>query len=240
MPLAPVGAAAQQPGAGQTPPPAVVVEPIEVRPVSDPAEFNARVEAIGSVDVRARVPGFIETVVFEAGQMVEAGELLFEIEPDQYEAAVASAEAQLARADAAREEAARALARTRELFEEETVAEATLDQARADFEIAEAEVELAQAALRSAELDLSYTRIFAPTDGRIGRALFTKGNLVGPDSGHDTVSKRRIGTGARVDNGWAVTEGLSGGERVVVQGVQRLSEGMRVQPSQGQPVRSGS
>jgi membrane fusion protein (multidrug efflux system) len=55
----------------------------------------------------------------------------------------------------------------------------------------------------------------------------------------NTVSQRRIDTGARVDNGWAVTIGLSGGEQVVVQGIQRLVEGMTVQPSQGQPVGDG-
>jgi membrane fusion protein, multidrug efflux system len=87
-------AVAQQPGAGQTPPPAVVVKRIEVQEVSDPSEFNARVEAIESVEIRARVQGFLQTVAFEAGQTVEAVDLLFEIEPDQYEAAVASARAQ--------------------------------------------------------------------------------------------------------------------------------------------------
>jgi membrane fusion protein (multidrug efflux system) len=104
-------AVAQQPGAGQTPPPAVVVERIEVQEVSDPAEFNARVEAIESVDIRARVQGFLRSVAFEAGQTVQAGDLLFEIEPDQYEAAVASARAQVSRAEAAREDAERTLAR---------------------------------------------------------------------------------------------------------------------------------
>jgi multidrug efflux pump subunit AcrA (membrane-fusion protein) len=171
-------AVAQQPGTGQTPPPAVVVERIEVQEVSDPTEFNARVEAIESVDIRARVRGFLQTVAFEAGEAVQAGDLLFEIEPDQYEAAVASARAQVARAEAAREDAERTLARQQELVERQAAAQAALDEARAAFEIAAAEVEIAQAALRTAELDLSYTRITAPITGQIGRALFTQGNLV--------------------------------------------------------------
>ena len=104
------GAALAQPGTGQAPPPAVVIERIGVREVSDPSEFTARVEAIEAVDIRARVQGFLQTVAFEAGQAVSAGDLLFEIEPDQYEAAVASAQAQLSRAEAAREAAERTLA----------------------------------------------------------------------------------------------------------------------------------
>jgi membrane fusion protein (multidrug efflux system) len=176
-------AVAQQPGAGQTPPPAVVVERIEVQEVSDPAEFNARVEAIESVDIRARVQGFLRSVAFEAGQTVQAGDLLFEIEPDQYEAAVASARARVSRAEAAREDAERTLARQQELVERQAAAQAALDEARAAFDIAAAEVEIAQAPLRTAELDLSYTRITAPIRGQIGRALFTQGNLIGPEAG---------------------------------------------------------
>jgi multidrug efflux pump subunit AcrA (membrane-fusion protein) len=104
-------------GAAVAQQPAVVVERIEVQEVSDPSEFNARVEAIESVDIRARVQGFLQTVAFEAGQTVEAGDPLFEIESDQYQAAVASARAQVSRAEAAREDAARTLARQQELVE---------------------------------------------------------------------------------------------------------------------------
>jgi hypothetical protein len=68
-------AVAQQPGTGETPPPAVVVERIEVQEVSDPSEFNARVEAIESVDIRARVQGFLQTVAFEAGETVQPATL---------------------------------------------------------------------------------------------------------------------------------------------------------------------
>lgn len=351
--------------AQQAPPPAVVVERIAVQPVSDPDEFTARVEAIESVQVRARVPGVLDRVAFEAGQMVAAGDLLFEMEPDQYEAAAAAARAQLSRAEAARQDARRTLERMTTLLDRQTVAQAEFDQAQAAFDMASADVEAARAALRSAELDLSYTRITAPIDGRIGRALHTRGNLVGADSGalarivqldpvrvvfsvpegmvttlrqqraedgrvdpqalrltlrlpndtdygqtgrieyvanevdaqtgtiavrlvfpnperllvpnqfvtliaqqeqaprlpvvpqsavlqdregrfvyvlneDHTVSRRRIETGARVGQGWAVTAGLDGGEPVIVQGVQRLSEGARVQPTEGQPVGGGS
>ena len=346
------------------PPPAVVVEKVEVQQVSDPARFTARVEAIETVDIRARVTGFLHAVTFKDGQPVKAGDTLFEIEPDQLDALVASARAQVARAEATRGSAERTLARNRDLFARKTVSQATLDDAQAAFDVAAADVQVAEAALNTAELNRSYASIAAPISGSIGRATFTVGNLVAPDSGslarivsldpirvafamsegllvtvrqqeargstidpnalkfslrlangteydepgriefvddevdpqtgtvtaravfpnphhilipgqfvtlsvqekatpnlpvipqtavlqdregrfvyllgkNNIVSQRRIDTGPRVGNGWAVTEGLTGGEQVVVQGVQRLAEGMTVQPSEGQPVGGG-
>lgn len=342
------------------PPPAVVVEQIELQPVSDTAAFNARVEAIESVDLRARVGGFLQSVGFEAGQFVEPGTLLFEIEPDQYEAGLASARAQLSGANARRTAAERNLARIEELVQRDVGAQATLDQSRSEFESAAADVLAAEAAVTGAELNLSYTRIEAPIAGVIGRATLSVGNLVGPDAGilarivqldpvrvvfsipegllvnlrqeanggditaidlrlrlrlpngteyeqdgtpeyiasevdpqtgtiavrivfpnpdrllvpgqfvtlyagdsdppqmpivpqtavlqdrdgryvyllgdDNSVAQRRITTGVRVGSGWAVTEGLEGGETVVVQGIQRLAEGMSVQPSQAEPT----
>src|SRR5690606_15425434 len=114
-----VPAAAQQP-AGEAPAPAVVVETVERRAVAEPEELIARVEAIEAVDVRARVEGFLRTVSFAAGEAIEEGQLLFEIETEGYQAALASARAQLARAEATREEARRTLARTSELAQRGT------------------------------------------------------------------------------------------------------------------------
>ncbi len=362
--LAASGASAQAPKGGQMPPPAVAIERVQVRDASNPAEFIGRVEAIEAVDIRARVQGFLRSINFRAGEAVKVGDLLFEIEPAQYEASVASAEAQRARAEASRNEAESRLKRTRELLRRDAAAQATLDEAQAAFDIAAADVKVAEAALRNAELNLSYTRIAAPIAGQIGRAALTQGNLVGPESnalarivqldpvrvvfsvtegqvvslrqqetdggkfdiealtlglrlpnGADyphqgrieyaesevnprtgtvavrlvfpnpdhllipnqsvtaiirdkrvsqlpvipqsavlqdrqgrfvyvlgdgnKVAQRRIETGARVANGWAVTEGLKGGEAIVVQGIQRLADGMVVQPSQGQPAGAG-
>jgi membrane fusion protein (multidrug efflux system) len=357
--LAPHGAQAQQ--AVKAPPPAVIVAPIKVEPVSNPAEFTGRVEAIQAVDIRARIQGFLQSVGFKDGQAVKAGDILFEIEPDQYQAAVASAQAQVASAEAKRDADQRTLERTRQLVSQKTASQAALDQAQAAYDIDNASVEIADAALRTAKLNLSYTRITAPIDGEIGRPALTVGNLVGPDSGSlarivsldpirvafsisegllvtlrqkesndgaldpnaldltlrlangttydkpgkidyvdnaidpqtgtaavrvifanpnhilipgqfvsvevrekdvpslpvvpqtavlqdrqcryvftlgsdDTVSQKRIETGARVGNGWAVTKGLSGGDVVVVQGIQRLRDGIKVQPSKEQPA----
>ena len=116
---------AQTPGT-DPPLPAVVVESIKVREVSDPTSFTARVEAIEAVDIRARVQGFLRALAFSDGQVVREGDLLFEIEPDQYEAEVASAQAQVARAEATRVATERTLARNQELRQSQTVAEATL------------------------------------------------------------------------------------------------------------------
>ncbi len=357
---------AQQAGARQgLPPPAVVIEQIKVQEVSSPAQFTARVEAIEAVDIRARVTGFLHSVDFKDGQTVKVGDTLFEIEPDQLDALVTSARAQVARAEATRGSAERTLTRNRDLFARRTVSQAALDEVQAAFDVAAADVQVAEAALHTAELNLAYARVTAPISGTIGRATFTTGNLVGPDSGslarivsldtvrvafavtegllvtirqqeadgsnidpnklklslrlangtdydapgrlefveneidpqtgtvaaravfpnprhillpgqfvtlyvqrkdapslpvvpqtavlqdsegrfvyllgkNNVVSQRRIDTGARVGNGWAVNTGLNGGEQVVVQGIQRLAEGMTVQPSEGQPVGGGT
>lgn len=170
-------------GGEQAPPPAVIVTEVEAERINEPFEFVGRVEAIEAVDLRARVRGFVQERLFEEGEDVEAGQLLFIIEPDEYEAQLASARAELSRAQANLQEAERELARNRTLFERGVVAQATLDTAIASAEAARAEVQAAEAAVRSAELDLEYTRITAPIDGRIGRALVSVGSLVGPDTG---------------------------------------------------------
>lgn len=173
------------PGAGPpgAAPPAVTVAEVEAKQINEPSEFVGRVEAIEAVDLRARVSGFVQERLFEEGEDVKVGQLLFVIEPDEYEAQLASAQAQLAMTQANLQEAERELARNRTLFERGVVAQATLDTAIANAEAARAEMEAAEAAVRSAELDLDYTRITAPIAGRIGRALVSVGSLVGPDAG---------------------------------------------------------
>lgn len=173
---------AQAPPADQ-PLPAVIVEPVVVEPISDLMQFIARVEAIESVELRARVQGFLETIAFQAGQQVSAGELLFEIEADRYEAAVASARAGVSQAEASQRQASRNLERMQSLTERQSVSRAALDEAQANAEIAEANLAAARAQLQAAELDLSYTRITAPIDGEISRSYFSSGDLVGPESG---------------------------------------------------------
>lgn len=339
--------------AAQQPPPAVVTHQIEVMPIDAPESFTASVEAIESVQIQARIQGFIEEVLFAPGAIVQTGDELFRIEPNQYEAEVTSAEATLAQAEAQLVRAESEANRQQELVNRNATAQVNLEQARADFQVAEANVQAAQAGVELAQINQGYTTITSPITGKIGQALITKGNFVGPSAGSlaeivqldpirvvfsipeqelldlqqsdmaeggaenvnfslalsngtpypqtgtleyidnqvdpatgsvairivyenpealllpgqfvtmmiaekdltelpvvpqtavlqdregryvfvvgpdNTVTQTRISTGARVDTGWAVTEGLSGGETVVVEGVQRLQNGMTVAP----------
>lgn len=339
--------------------PAVVVERIQVEEINKPEDFTARVEAIDSVDIRARVEGFLRAIDFQPGQQVQAHDLLFEIEPDQFQAQLASAQAELARTQATLTSAQQAFQRTKELFSSRTISQAAMDTATENFDIARANVTAAQAAVDLAQLNVSYTNIKAPISGVISKSNFSVGSLINASSGplarivsldplrvafslaegtlitfrqqqvhgvtppklslslrlangttfkgagrleyvdsevnpqtgtataraifdnpdhilvpgqfvtlivreqdaprlpvvpqtavlrdregpyvyllgaDNTVALRRIELGARVPTGWAVTKGLSGGEDVVVQGVQRLREGIRVQPTEEPPT----
>ncbi len=346
----------------EPPPPAVVTHQIQLAPIEAAESFTGTVEAIESVQVQARIQGFIEEVSFDAGQIVSSGDQLFLIEPNQYQAQVASAQASLAQAEAQRARAESEANRQQELVDRNAAAQVNLEQARADFQVAEANVQAAQAGVELAQINLGYTTITSPIAGKIGQAIITKGNFVGPSAGSlaqivqldpirvvfsiseqllldmqqggvaengdeavnfnlvlangteypqagtleyianqvdsatgsvavrivydnpdalllpgqfvtmviaekdpkvlpvvpqtavlqdregryvfqvgddDTVAQRRISTGPRVENGWAVTEGLEGGEVIVVQGVQRLQNGMKVNASAAQPAATG-
>ena len=343
----------------QQPAPAVVVERIQVEEIAKPEDFTARVEAIDSVDIRARVEGFLQSIDFQPGQQVKANDLLFTIEPNQFQAQLASAQAELARAQATLTTASQSLQRTKELFGTRTISQAAMDKATEDFDIASANVTAAKATVSLAELNVSYTQIKAPIAGVISKSNFSVGSLINPSSGpltrivsldplrvafslaegtlitfrqeqrfnemppkldlalrlangtifkgtgrleyvdsevnpqtgtvtvraifdnpdhvlvpgqfvtliakeqdaprlpvvpqiavlrdkegpyvyllgaDDTVSMRRIDLGTRIATGWAVTEGLSAGDQVVVQGVQRLREGIKVQPTEAMPA----
>jgi membrane fusion protein, multidrug efflux system len=175
-----IAACAQAPAG---PLPAVSVVTVRSEDVARIDEFIGRIEAIQQVDVRARVQGFLEKVAFTEGQDVKADDPLFEIEPDQYEAALQQVKAQQASAEAGLRNAQLTLERRQELYDRAAGTRADLDQAIADRDSAAATVESAKAAVRAAELNLSYTRIASPIAGRIGRTGFTRGNVVGPDSG---------------------------------------------------------
>lgn len=353
---------AQQAPAGAAPP--VVVRKVEMALATAPLRFNGQVEAIDAVDIQARITGFLKEKAFEQGAAVKAGDLLFEIEPDQMQAAVMSAEAQVARAEAAQNAARQSLSRTQTLANRNTASQASLDEAQAAFDIATADVRSAEAALNNAQLNLSYTQVKSPINGTIGRSLFTVGNLVGPNMGplarivqldpvrvvfsitdralinirqkeagggtvspesfkvgltlangtqygergtiqfidneisaqtgtvavralfanpdhilvpgqvvavnlldetagelpivpmssvlqdrqgkyvyvlneNNTVSRRPITTGTRIDNGWSVTDGLKAGETIVAEGLQRIADGQVVSPRDPIPDTAG-
>src|SRR5271163_1057688 len=174
------GVAAAQ---GAVPPPAVSVSPAVSRQVTETGDFIGRIIAIDKVDVVARVPGFIEQRNFTEGQQVKTGDLLFRIEQATYKAAVDQQNANLAKAKATEVNANLQLQRGQELVRNQNIPQSTVDQRAADEQAAAADVLQAQALLEQAQINLGYTEIRSPIDGRIGLAIFTVGNLVDPSSG---------------------------------------------------------
>jgi membrane fusion protein (multidrug efflux system) len=180
--LAACGESEQTPAAAP-PPPAVSVVEVEPQDVTPSAQFVGRVVAIDQVDLRARVQGFLEKRLFTEGQKVKEGDLLYVIEQPPFQAQVDEAKASLARAEASVVETAATLERVQQASGSGAVSKQELDQARANDQRAQAEVLAAKAQVEIAKLNLSYTEISAPIDGRIGFTNYTIGNLVGPDSG---------------------------------------------------------
>ena len=168
---------------GVVPPPAVSVTPVLSRQVTATGDFIGRIVAVDKVDIVARVSGFIEQRNFTEGQQVKTGDLLFRIEQATYKAAVDQQRANLARAKATQANTALQLARGKELIRNQSIPQSTLDQRAADDAAAQADVMQAQALLEQAEINLGYTEIRSPIDGKIGLANFTVGNLVAPTSG---------------------------------------------------------
>jgi membrane fusion protein, multidrug efflux system len=168
---------------GASPPPAVTVAPAVTRQVTETGEFIGRVTAIDKVDIVARVTGFIEERNFTEGQEVKKGDLLFKLEQATYKAVVEQQQATLAKAKATVVNAKLQLERGKELVRNNNISQSTLDQREADERTAQAAVLEAQAQLDQAEINLGYTEIRSPIDGRIGLATFTQGNLVQPSSG---------------------------------------------------------
>jgi RND family efflux transporter MFP subunit len=175
----------EAPPVASLPPPEVSVsQPIE-RAVSDSLEFTGRIEAVESVDVRARVSGYITKVAFDAGAQVKQGDLLFEIDPREYQTAVNRAEGDIARLRANLTRAGAEVARTQRLRPSGAVSEREVDTATGSKGATEGELVAAQAQLEKARLDLQFTRVTAPIAGRASRAEITAGNLVvvGADGG---------------------------------------------------------
>src|SRR6516165_5007484 len=172
--------AGEQPAAA---PPAVLVQPAELRSMTKQAEFVGRAEALEKVDLRARVQGFLGPRLFKEGDDVKEGQVVFTIEKEPCEAAVDQRKAQLAATQATFANADQQLQRTSELARKGNAPIAQLDQRTAEQGQAKAAVMEAEANLRDAQIQLSYTEIKTPISGRIGRAAVSPGNLVGPDSG---------------------------------------------------------
>jgi len=163
-------------------PPLVTISDPEVRDVMTYMTTTGRTRAVASVEVRARVVGFLEEMKYEPGQMVKEGDLLFVIEKEDYAAQVEQAEAQLAATNADQEKAKSDLERFEEALKSNAVSKVQVTQARAELLRAEAAIVGAKANLRRANLSLSYCEVKSPIAGLVSRNLVDVGNLVAPDS----------------------------------------------------------
>lgn len=179
------GAGEDGPGAGAQaapPPPEVSVAPVVERRVRQWDDFTGRVEAVESVELRPRVSGYVERVVFEEGQEVLKGDLLFVIDPRSYRAEFDRATAELARARSEAQLARSQDERAQALLAAKAASREESDARHAAVAQTLAAVRAAEAALARARLDLGFTEVRAPISGRAGRALITAGNLAQADA----------------------------------------------------------
>lgn len=187
------GTPAPGPGAGGDRPP-VAVSTITVRGEAIPVvnELPGRIAPTNIAEVRPRVSGLLVERVFEQGSIVQAGDVLYRIDPAPFRVQVESAEATLRRAEAAQVLARQQADRQRELRERNVASAQQLDNAVAMLAQADADVAAARAGLAAARLDLQYTEVKAPIGGRIGRALITEGALVSPGSNEVLATIRQL------------------------------------------------
>lgn len=160
------------------PAPQVSVAAALERNVQDWDEFTGRLEAVESVEIRPRVTGYIESVNFTEGGIVKKGDLLFVIDPRPYRADLSKAEAELARAIAREELSTTDVARSEKLLGVKAVSREEYDSRINAQRESTANVEAARAAVTNAKLNLEFTRVTAPINGRVSRAVVTAGNLV--------------------------------------------------------------
>jgi len=164
------------------PPPKVTVAKPVKKPFTEYLEVTGNTAATESVELRARIKGFLDKVHFEDGDLVNEGDLLFEIDPKEYEAAVARSKAAVSKAKAEIPRTEKNLARARALFKRGNISEQSVDARISQRDQAKAQVEENEAALRTAEINLGYTRVIAPFSGWMSRRLVDPGNLVGENT----------------------------------------------------------
>jgi membrane fusion protein, multidrug efflux system len=162
-------------------PAAVEFAAVEPRPIRLSDEFNGRVASINSVDVRARVTGYVDNVVYREGDSVKHGDLLFVIDPRPYQDALDSAKATLEREQAAAAFADIQAKRAQALNASKAISQEEYQNRDSDLSQSAARVHEAEAAVATAELNLSFTEVRSPVDGRTSRAQLTRGNLAQAD-----------------------------------------------------------
>jgi RND family efflux transporter MFP subunit len=174
------------PGGAPPPPPEVIVETPSVGQITDYEDFTGRTVANKTIEIRARVTGYIDKINFHAneGRDVEMGSVLFEIDPRPYEAEVARANANLQQAATRLKRVELDYERARKTVATRTITQEQFDQVAGDRAEAKAQVEIMRANLDLAQLNLNYTKVKAPISGRVSRTQLDQGNLVRAD---DTV-----------------------------------------------------
>ena len=182
-------AAVPAPEAAAAPPalPVTVSKPLKTQ-VTEWDEFTGQFEAVDSVEIRARVSGYLDTIGFEDGQIVNKGDLLFVIDPRPFQIALTSAQSALNSANARLQLAKQQLERAQKLKQSDFTPQSTLDQRQQEMLSAAADAQVAQAAINSAQLNLDFTHIMSPISGRIGAHQVSIGNLInGGDTGTTTL-----------------------------------------------------
>lgn len=160
------------------PPPPVTVAPPLIQRITEWDEYTGRFEAVERVEIRSRVSGYLESVHFRDGEIVEKGQLLFVIDPRPFQAALERAKADLQRASTRFELTKTELARAERLLATSNISQEAYDTRRQNMRDAEAQVAAARAQVRSAELDLEFTQIKSPIRGRISDRKVDVGNIV--------------------------------------------------------------
>jgi membrane fusion protein (multidrug efflux system) len=170
-------------------PPAVPVGVVtaEKKPVTKALDFVGRVEAVNRVEVKARVTGYLEDVLFKEGDLVKEGAPLYSIEKGLFEADVGQAEGALERSKASKALSELQLARAEDLLAKNSGTAVARDQALAADQSAQGQITSDEASLQTAKINLGYTAIISPITGKVGKTNITKGNVVSPQSGPLTV-----------------------------------------------------
>lgn len=169
------------------PPPAVTANQPAQREVVEWDEYPGRLDSVDMVEVRARVNGYLQSVHFKDGAEVKKGDLLFVIDPRQYQADLDRASADLTQAESRFELASNDLDRAERLLKSKAISEEEADSRSKSKREAGAAILSARASVETAKLNMEYTHITSPIDGRIGRKLITEGNLVNGNQGQSTL-----------------------------------------------------
>jgi RND family efflux transporter MFP subunit len=182
-----LGACQQPPAATPPPPPKVTVSQPVAREVTEWDEYTGRLEAVESVEVRARVNGYLQSVHFTEGAIVKKGALLFVIDPRPYQAELSRAQAGLAQAMARFERTQKDFARAQQLVKSRAMSQEEVDTRSSDQREAQESVQAARAAVDAVRLNVEFTQVKAPISGRISRHLVTEGNLINGGTGNATL-----------------------------------------------------